>query len=122
MAQRSEPSGGAESYPFDPNVRAEHQRDLDRLRGFADRTLAAYLFELYALAANNSAKPLAPAKAGASSMDFVRALARRALTGQLGAEARDVAEALLLDATGRERADEPTLRAFAHAYRELKRG
>jgi hypothetical protein len=122
MAQRSEPSSGAESYPFDANVRAEHQRDLDRLRGFADRKLAAYLFDLYALAANNSAKPLATTRACATPTDVVRALASRALAGQLGAEARDVAEALLLDSTGRERVDEPTLRAFANAYRELQRG
>jgi hypothetical protein len=127
MAQRSEPTDGAESYPFDPSVRAEHERDLDRLRGFADRQLAAHLFDLYVLAANNSAKPLTAAKVGAGSTEVVRvlatrALATRALAGQLGSEARDLAEALLLDPTGRERVDDPTLRAFAHAYRELKRG
>jgi len=122
MAQRSEPSSGAESYPFDPNVRAEHQRDLDRLRGFADRTLAAYLFDLYVLATNNSAKPLNTAKASAASVEAVQALARRALAGQLGADAREVAEALLLDSTGRERADESSLRAFAEAYRRLRHG
>jgi hypothetical protein len=122
MAQRNDPSGGAESYPFDPSVRAEHQRDLDRLRGFADRKLAAYLFDLYVLAANNSAKPLATSKASPTSMEVVRPLAHRALAGQLGAEARDLAEALLLDSSGRERVDGPALRTFAHAYRELKRG
>lgn len=122
MAQRSDPSDGAESYPFDRSVRAEHERDLDRLRGFADRKLAAYLFDLYVLAATNSSKPLTTAKASATSMEVVRALARRALTGQLGAEARDLAEALFLDTNGRERVDEPTLRVFARAYRELKRG
>lgn len=122
MAQPSDLSDGAESYPFDPSVRAERQRDLDRLRGFADRQLAAYLFDLYMLASRNAAKPLTAAKSSATSMEIVRALATRALAGQLGAEARDVAEALLLDASGRERVDKPTLRAFAHAYRELKRG
>jgi hypothetical protein len=120
MAQRSDLSDGAESYPFDPNVRAEHQRDLDRLRGFADRKLAAYLFDLYVLAESNSAKPPTTTTGRAMSMDVVRRLASRALAGQLGTEARDLAEALLLDSTGRERADEPSLRAFAHGYRELK--
>jgi hypothetical protein len=123
MAQGSEPPG-AESYPFDPSVRAEHepQRDLDRLRGFADRKLAAYLFDLYVLAANNSARPVTTANACAASMEVVRVLATRALASQLSAEARELAEAQLLDPTGRERVDEPTLRAFAHAYRKLKRG
>jgi hypothetical protein len=120
MAQPSDPSSGAESYPFDPTVRAEHERDLDRLRGFADRKLAAYLFDLYMSAASNSVKP--PTKpASATPLDVVRRLATRALAGQLGTEARDLAEALLLDATGRERVDDPTFRAFANAYRALKR-
>lgn len=122
MAQRSDPSDGPESYPFDPSVRAEHQRDLDRLRGFADRKLAAYLFDLYVLAANNSGRPPTKTRGNATSLEVVRRLATRALAGQLGTEARDLAEALLLDATGRERVDESTFRLFAHAYRELKRG
>jgi hypothetical protein len=122
MVQRSDPPGGAESYPFDPRVRAEQQRDLDRLRGFADRKLAAYLFDLYRLAANNSGRPPTRTRASATSMVVVRRLATQALAGQLGTEARDLAEALVLDATGRERVDESTLRSFAHAYRELKRG
>jgi hypothetical protein len=139
MVQRSDPPGGAESYPFDPRVRAEQQRDLDRLRGFADRKLAAYLFDLYLLAANNSGRPPTRTRASATSMVVVgrpptrtrasatsmvvvRRLATQALAGQLGTEARDLAEALVLDATGRERVDESTLRSFAHAYRELKRG
>jgi hypothetical protein len=122
MAQPSDLSSGAESYPFDPSVRAERQSDLDRLRGFADRQLAAYLFDLYVLAANNSGRPPTRTRASATSMVVVRRLATQALAGQLGTEARDLAEALLLDATGRERVDESTFRSFAHAYRELKRG
>ena len=122
MAQRSDASGGAEAYPFDPNVQAEQQHDLDRLRGFADRKLAAYLFDLYLLATSNSAKPHTSAKAAATPIEVVRELASRALAGQLGPEARELAEALLLDSSGRDRADEPSLRTFAHAFRELKRG
>ena len=122
MAQRSEPCDGADAYPFDPTVRAEHQRDLDRLRGFADRKLAVYLFNLYVLAASNSAKFPTLVVASPPSMGGVRALATRALAGQLGSEARDLAEALLLDSAGRARVDETALRSFAHAYRELKRG
>lgn len=122
MAQRSDPHNGAESYPFDPRVSAEQQRDLDRLRGFADRKLAAYLFDLYVFAANNSAKPPTRVGARTTSIEVVRRLATQALAGELGTDARDLAEALLLDSTGRERVDESTLRAFGHAYRELKRG
>ena len=122
MAQRSEALGGAEAYPFDPNVRVEYERDLDRLRGFADRKLAAYLFELYALAVNNSANPLAATRPPIASFEVVRALAGRALAGQLGAEAQELAEGLLLDPTGRQRADESSLRIFARAYHALKRG
>jgi hypothetical protein len=121
MAQRSDPSEGAESYPFDPRVRPEHQRDLDRLRGFADRQLAAHLFDLYVLAANNSAKPLTSVGARATSIEVAARLGTRALAGELGTDARDLAEALLLDSTGRKRVDEPTLRAFVHAYGELRR-
>jgi hypothetical protein len=83
--------------------------------GFADRKLAAYLFDLYSLAVNNSAKPIRRAKAVAPSMDVARALASRALAGQLGSEAKDLADALLLDSTGRQRVDEQALRTFAHA-------
>lgn len=122
MAQRSGPSDDAEAYPFDPNVRAEHQRDLDRLRGFADRKLAAYLFELYQLAATNSATPPRKEKPASTSIEVIRELAGRALAGQLGADARELAEAVLLDPAGRERADAEALRTFAHAYRALKRG
>jgi hypothetical protein len=122
MAQRSDALGGAEAYPFDPNVRAEYQRDLDRLRGFADRKLAAYLFELYTLAASNSAKPQRAATAETTAVEVARDLARRAFAGQLGPDARELAEALLLDQTGRERADEQSVRTFARAYQALKRG
>lgn len=122
MAQRSDSLGGAEAYPFDPNVRAEHEHDLDRLRGVADRKLAAYLFELYTLAASNSAKPQRAAGDQTTPVEAARQLASRAHAGELGAEARELAEALLLDSTGRERADEPSVRIFAHAYRALKRG
>lgn len=120
MAQRSDAPGGAEAYPFDPSVRAEYERDLDRLRGFADRKLAAYLFELYEFAASNSVKGRATAKTTAPPVERIRLLANRALAGQLGAEARELAEALVLDSAGRERTDESTLRIFAQAYRDLK--
>lgn len=122
MGQRSDAPAGAEAYPFDPSVRAEQQRDLERLRGIPDRKLAGYLFDLYVLAANNSGTAPRTATPLATPIESARALARRALAGELGAEARELAEVLLLDATGRERGDETSVRAFAKAFRELKRG
>jgi hypothetical protein len=77
MAQRSDAPAGAEAYPFDPSVRAEQQCDLERLRGILDRNLAAYLFDLYVLAANNSAKPPCDAKPCATSIESIRTLASR---------------------------------------------
>ncbi len=122
MAQPSDAPAGAEAYPFDPSVRAEQQSDLERLRGIPDRKLAEYLFDLYVLAANNSARVPRAAMPRATPVESARALARRALAGELGAEARELAEALLLDPTGRERSDETSVLGFLSAFRELKRG
>ena len=122
MAQRSDAPAGAEPYPFDPSVRAEQQRDLERLRGIPDRKLAGYLVDLYVLAANNSATVPRTATPRATPVESARTLARRALAGELGAEARELADVLLLDPTGRERGDETSVRGFVKAFRELKRG
>src|SRR5260221_14418288 len=121
MAQPSDAPAGAEAYPFDPSVRAEQQRDLERLRGIPDRKLAAYLFDLYVLAANNSVTVPRAVPPQPTPIESARALARRALAGELGADARELAEGLLLDPTGRERDDETNVRGFVKAFRELKR-
>jgi hypothetical protein len=122
MAQPSDAPAGAEAYPFDPSVRAEQQCDLERLRAIPDRKLAAYLFDLYVLAANNSAAaPRMATTPRQTPIESARTLARRALAGELGADARELAEVLLLDPTGRERGDDTSVRGFVKAFGELKR-
>jgi hypothetical protein len=122
MGQPSDAPAGADAYPFDPSVRAEQQRDLERLRAIPDRKLAGYLFDLYVLAANNSATAPRTATSQPTPIESARTLARRALAGELGAEARELAEVLLLDTTGRECSDETSVLGFLSAFRELKRG
>jgi len=46
---------GPEAYPYDPSLRMDSQRGLDRLRCVADRALAANLFVLFETAERNSA-------------------------------------------------------------------
>jgi hypothetical protein len=121
MGQPSDAPAGAEAYPFDPSVRAEQQCDLERLRGIADRKLAAYLFDLYVLASNNSDTASRTQPPRATPVKSARAMARRALAGELGAEVRELAEVLLLDPTGRQLNDEASVRRFAKALSELKR-
>lgn len=112
---------GADAYPFDPGARMEEQRDLDLLRCIKDRKLAAYLYELYALAERNSttAQP-APGRPAPLRAFAIRAMGARALAGEFGCDARELAEYLLLDETGRPRMDERSLRAFAHAFAKLR--
>ena len=44
---------GVEAYPYDPLLRPETQRGLDRLRCVSDRALAAMLYELFVVAERN---------------------------------------------------------------------
>src|SRR4051794_10757882 len=100
MAQPSDAPTGAEAYPFDPSVRAEQQCDLERLRGIPDRKLAGYLFDLYVLAAKNSATPPRTSTQEPKGAEYLRTLASSALAGELGAEAHELAAFMLLDPTG----------------------
>jgi hypothetical protein len=119
MAQPERPQSGVEDYPFDPGARAEGLRDLDRLRGIADRQLAAYLFALFNSAVANSIE-VVPIATQTSSTQSLRILAHGALRGELGAEACELAQALILDSEGRERCDESSLLAFRRALRQLR--
>lgn len=124
--ERSAPSAaveaGAEAYPFDAALRAEQQRDLDRLRCIKDRKLAEYLYELYAVADRNSRTLTAPEQSAPVTVFAIRATAERALAGEFGGEARELAEYLLLDEIGRPRMDARSLREFAQAFAKLRRG
>lgn len=111
---------GPEDYPFDPSARVEQLRGLERLRGIADRKLAAHLFTLYLLADRNSSEKGASRSGPAMSVEGSRRLAARALNGEFGAEGRELAEYFLLDGAGCERVDEESLRAFARALHSLR--
>ena len=50
---------GVEAYPYDPSLRIETQRGLDRLRCFADRALAANLYAVFEVAEHNTEAELA---------------------------------------------------------------
>lgn len=120
MARPETATQGVEAYAYDPEARQEGLNDLDRLRAIADRKLAAYLFDLYAVAARNS-EPARPA-ARIPSTRAARSLATRAMTGEFGVDARELAQALLVDPAGRQIHDEEALLAFERAFRELRRG
>ena len=110
---------GPEAYPYDPGLRIESQRGLDRLRCVADRALAATLFELFVAAERTSAA----AAEGASELETrrmtelkaLKTLAARALEGEPGAEPKELADSLLLDERGERVTDERSLREFGFA-------
>ncbi|MEO8901724.1 MAG: hypothetical protein ABI488_08005 [Polyangiaceae bacterium] len=116
---------GPEAYPYDPSLRMESQRGLDRLRCVADRALAANLFLLFEAAERNSAAANATDRElearRIAELKVLQALADRALEGELGAKPKELAENLLLDERGERVPGERTLREFAFALRQLRR-
>ncbi|MEO8902617.1 MAG: hypothetical protein ABI488_11475 [Polyangiaceae bacterium] len=112
---------GLEAYPYDPMLRPETQRGLDRLRCVSDRALAAMLYELFQVAERNTAEAAAAAQRHARVREQLRQLANRALEGDLGPKASELARAALLDERGSHINDEGALRHFARAFRELQR-
>jgi hypothetical protein len=117
----AQPSGSAADFPYDEHLHAESLRGLDRLRAIPDRKLAEYLYRLHALAEHNETQqPESPARA-VPGLEALRRAAKRALVGKLGLEARELADCLLLDQSGRERLDRASLEAFGGALRELRR-
>ena len=115
---------GPEAYPYDPGLRIESQRGLDRLRCVADRALATILFALFEAAERNSAADVADASEletrRMTELKALRTHAARALEGELGAEPKELADSLLLDERGERVTDERSLREFAFALRQLR--
>jgi hypothetical protein len=110
---------GPEDYPFDPTAQLDQLCGLERLRGIADRKLAADLFTLFLLAERNSgAQAASPSPQVPADGD--RRLAARAMAGELGAEARELAEYFLLDDAGSVRRDKESLHVFARGLRALR--
>jgi len=120
---------GVEAYPYDPALRPHEQSGLDRLRCIQDRELAAVLYRIYVLterkrhrAAGSTAAPGKPSPRASSRRENtigLRVLATRALAGELGFAAQELAMNLLIDDAGRELADERSLREFARAFQTL---
>ena len=81
---------GAEAYPFDPRLRFESQRGLDRLRCIADRALAADFFAIFQAAERNTETALLAEREQAHREDAelkqLSRLATRALAGELGSD------------------------------------
>ena len=114
-------AASVEDYPFDPTLRIHEQCGLDRLRCISDRELAAVLYSLYMLQARNrDSAPTATPPASTPRVGL-RVLAMRALGGELGFVAQELATNLLVDESGRENVTEQTLRDFARAFRNLPR-
>ena len=124
MADRIRGSG-PEAYPYDPALRMETQRGLDRLRCVADRALAANLFVLFEAAERNSAAATAADREievrRRAELKALQTLAARALQGQLGPKSKELADSLLVDERGERVTDERSLREFAFALRQLRR-
>ena len=122
MADRMRGSG-PEAYPYDPSLRMESQRGLDRLRCVADRALAANLFVLFEAAERNSAAAATSDREHqaqrATERQALQRLAVRAVEGELGPKPKELADSLLVDARGERVTDEHSLREFAVALRQL---
>lgn len=126
-AQRSASDSvlGAEAYPYDPTLRLESQRGLDRLRCVADRALAADFFAIFEAAERNSEAAIVAAREQAERDEAERrrlaALADRALAGEFGFDEKKLAAHVLLDERGRCATDLRALREFKRALVQLKR-
>lgn len=117
---------GVEQYPFDPLLRPESVDGLDRLRCISDRSYAATLYEIYLLAERNDAElareqelRAREAKRSENVRERLRERARRALAGELGSEAQELARCLVADSAGEVRADDRALAEFGRVLAEL---
>ena len=117
---------GAEAYPYDPTLRLESQRGLDRLRCVADRALAADFFAIYEAAERNTEAAIHAERERAARDEAERkqlsTLADRALAGEFGSDEKKLSTHLLLDERGRCASDLRSLREFRRALMQLKRG
>lgn len=122
-ASSQRPSSGAEAYRFDPSLRIQEQSGLDRLRCIEDRELAGVLYRIYMLCEKGRARTQSGGakRETAAGTIGVRVLARRALSGELGFAAQELATNLLVDESGQENVTERTLQDFARAFSKLPR-
>ena len=123
---RLERSSGVERYPFDPLLEPENVDGLDRLRCISDRRYAATLYEIYMLAEHNDAELereqeilMQAAEKRRRVRERLREHARRALSGTLGPEARELALCVVADSEGNVRQDDRALAEFGRVLAEL---
>lgn len=115
-----------EDYPFDPSLKAENLTGLDRLRCIPDRSCAATLLELYALAERNETmlaqaaqRAAAAAERVARTRERLRHAVGEALAGKLGTDAQSLARHVLEDGNGEVRDDDRRLIELGRALAEL---
>jgi len=122
---RSDSSLGAEAYPYDPTLRLESQRGLDRLRCIPDRALAADFFAIFQAAERNTEAAVVVERQQAERDEAERkrlsALAARAIAGEFGSDEKKLSTHLLVDESGRCATDLKVLREFRRALVQLKR-
>lgn len=122
---RGDSALGAEAYPYDPMLRLESQRGLDRLRCIPDRALAADFFAIFQAAERNTEAAILADRERAhrdeAERNLLCALAARALAGELGADEKKLATHVLVGESGRCATDLRSLREFKRALIQLKR-
>ena len=123
--QHNNNAKGAEAYPYDPMLRLESQRGLDRLRCIPDRALAADFFAIFQTAERNTEAAILAeseqAQRNEAELKRLCGLAARALEGEFGADERKLATHMLLDEKGNCATDLRSLREFKRALIQLKR-
>ncbi len=112
-------------YPFDPTLRFQSQRGLDRLRCVSDRALAADFFAIFQAAERNTEAAILAEREQANrehaELKRLSSLVTRALVAELGSDEMKLATHLLLDEKGRCATDLRSLREFKRALIQLKR-
>src|SRR5688572_19807255 len=100
--------GSAEDYPFDPEARVENLFGLEKLRAIADRSTAAYLFEMYWVCERNERDPKFKAQRAREEqekaeldLEHLNSMADKAAAGVYGKPAQKVADEVLRGGQGR---------------------
>ena len=125
---RTDAALGVEAYAYDPGLRAGDQVGLDRLRCVEDREIAALLYKLHGHVERRAQLELQQVVAARvrpivkTEPERLRQVARDALAGKLGSDARELAEYFLRSDDGRDCANAGALEAFGRGYAKLARG
>jgi len=115
-------------YPYNPRLHIAMQVDLDKLRTFKDRKMAAMLLGLWramhprwASEEFKQERAREAEKKRAAEHARLDKLANDALAKRYGEAAEQLAKAVLYDEWHKRRTDEPALREFERELRKLRR-